>query len=392
MALIKCPQCGTEVLDRMTKCVKCGCSLKERGHTESPASPAEDFNVNVSDYSDSSHSVNISDGDILVEIPDRKSALGKIFTSKSNALDKFVLKEGVLTVKCKNGKSVQSPIGDVNSTYAKYYIAGLPAMLDKRHKYITVKTPEGNSVTFTGYRIPNGQWKQIFNVLKPKQKFLSKLDKILCAAGILFFAAVFVSEVRNGLNDTDTYMVRADRYEKKGDYERAAAAYGQAIRLDSNNANAYNNRGNIYFADGDYDLAIADFDRAIRLDPSDAVKYFNRGFVYNSAGDHDEAIADFNRSIELNPNDPDVYDSRGFAYTKKGDYALAIADFDKAIQLNPNHADAYDNRADVYASMGDYTRAAADYEAALRINPEHAFAGESLRELRLNIEKSKKIP
>ena len=66
--------------------------------------------------------------------------------------------------------------------------------------------------------------------------------------------------------------------DKKGDYNRAIAAYDQAIKLDPKYATAYNGRGIAYRNKGDYDRAIEDYDQAIKLNPKYTTAYNGRGY------------------------------------------------------------------------------------------------------------------
>lgn len=100
----------------------------------------------------------------------------------------------------------------------------------------------------------------------------------------------------------------------------------------------YNNRGLAYRRKGEYDKAIAAFNKIIDLYPGYAVAYNNRGRAHRSKGEYDKAIADFNKAIQLDPNLAAVgYQNLGYAYKALGMRAEAIADFQKCIDLLQDH-------------------------------------------------------
>ena len=134
-------------------------------------------------------------------------------------------------------------------------------------------------------------------------------------------------------NDAEVHYSYGITYLKKGDYNRAVAAYTKAIELKPDYAGAYRNRGRSYYHKGDYASAIKDYTQAIELKPDSAIAYRNRGIAYYRKGDYTNAIVDLTQAIELKPDYADAYNNRGHAYKKKGDRPHAQADFAKAKQF-----------------------------------------------------------
>jgi len=182
--------------------------------------------------------------------------------------------------------------------------------------------------------------------------------------------AAYTEAIRLNPRNSDAYVNRGVVYAKKRDYDKAIADYNEAIRLSPTDADAYNNRGTAYHRKGDYEKSIADITEAIRLKPS-ASSYYNRADTYDDKGDYDKAIADYTEAIRLGPADADCYNNRGVAYQHKGDYPKAIADYTEAIRLNPASS-GYNNRGVAYQLVNEYDKAIADFTESIRINPKKA--------------------
>ena len=95
---------------------------------------------------------------------------------------------------------------------------------------------------------------------------------------------------------------RRSVFQRKGDFARAAADYGEVTRLQPNNIDAWSARCWV---------------RAI------------------SPGQTQQALADCNAALKIKPDAADVLDTRGFVYLKLGQTDNAIKDYDAALKLDP---------------------------------------------------------
>jgi tetratricopeptide (TPR) repeat protein len=134
-------------------------------------------------------------------------------------------------------------------------------------------------------------------------------------------------------NYKEAYVLLAQAYNRKGEYEQALIEINRLIKLDPKYSNAYVNRAFIYRKKRDFDKAIADYNKAIELYPSDSFSYSNRGAVYDEQGDFDKALADYNKAVEISPDDWTTYYFRGYFYLARGEKAKAYADLQKAKEL-----------------------------------------------------------
>jgi lipoprotein NlpI len=199
------------------------------------------------------------------------------------------------------------------------------------------------------------------------------------------------------------YFNRAAAYNKKRQFERAAADYSAVLELYPANTYAYYGRAYSYVHSDDFDRAFADYDRVIQLNPRSSHAYYCRGVAHQKKREYDQAISDFTRAIELryqnrsgdqnaavNDREGDlappafaddraalssgaiVFNWRGSAHFGKGDFDAAIADFDQAIRLYPNYKYAFISRCAVHNIKGDFDRAIADCDRAAQLDPEDA--------------------
>ena len=138
--------------------------------------------------------------------------------------------------------------------------------------------------------------------------------------------------------DAADYFNSGYAWARKGDYDKAIAAYDQSLLLidpkeAANISRVYYNRGNAWASKNQFDKAIADFTEAIRLTPDYTLAYYYRGKSWMKKCDYDKAIADYDQLLAINANDPIAYTLRGIACCGKGEYDKAIADYDQALRL-----------------------------------------------------------
>jgi tetratricopeptide (TPR) repeat protein len=106
--------------------------------------------------------------------------------------------------------------------------------------------------------------------------------------------------------ETEARRVRCDyergEKEKALKLDAAIADVDQDIALKSD-PNSYLRRAELYEKKGDTEKAIADLTRAAELSPDDYRAYFNRVVLYEQTKQYDRAIADFDKLITLFPGD-----------------------------------------------------------------------------------------
>ncbi len=165
---------------------------------------------------------------------------------------------------------------------------------------------------------------------------------------------------------------RAALFGQMGLHQQAVADYSESIKLDSTESSTIGSRGDEYRLLGKYDLALADFDRAIELDPESAFYYMQRGWVKDEfLGNHADGLADYTTAIELDSSLAYAYLYRGRAYKKSfNDKVRANLDFRQVITLDTSAASSSNIRHYAYAELGQDAEAKAWMKKILAEYPE----------------------
>ena len=94
-------------------------------------------------------------------------------------------------------------------------------------------------------------------------------------------------------------VARAKVFQKRGNFENAAADFGKAIELGDRDAALFSARGDAYLARDHFDQALADYDEVLRLEPQNAQAYRRRGDALQKKGDRLRAQADYAQASRL---------------------------------------------------------------------------------------------
>lgn len=124
--------------------------------------------------------------------------------------------------------------------------------------------------------------------------------------------------------------------QESGSYEDALKYYGKALELDPKRAQIYNNRGLVYYFKKDFPKAESNFDKAIELDPKLCMAYNNKAIIYYERRLYEQAIKYFNMVIELDPKLEQPFYNRGFAYYKLNQMELCLNDLKTYLKMAGN--------------------------------------------------------
>ncbi|MGH9551379.1 MAG: tetratricopeptide repeat protein [Terriglobales bacterium] len=108
--------------------------------------------------------------------------------------------------------------------------------------------------------------------------------------------------IQSKLDDdyTKMYVLRAQAYEKLGDFKMAIADYSTVLKMNPDDDDSLTGRAADYEKLHDYKSAIADYTMAIKLQPNYcAVNYSGRARAYRAIGQKDRAAADDKMAAKL---------------------------------------------------------------------------------------------
>jgi TM2 domain. len=153
---VSCPFCGEKINNTSVECNHCQAILNE-----SRRCTGEVEGTTAGSYSK----------DVFIkglELNLFQKILNVYWITNRYMLEEFSVKNGILTIRSKMGKCIQSPINDVTSTLFK----------DPKNNllFICVKTRQGDLIKIGDYlwTVREDEWAQMVDILQPQESRLSK--------------------------------------------------------------------------------------------------------------------------------------------------------------------------------------------------------------------------
>jgi lipoprotein NlpI len=150
-------------------------------------------------------------------------------------------------------------------------------------------------------------------------------------------AAGFSELIRLSPDNAAAYMNRGVALQGMKEHRRAIGDFDRAIvtgfKLDSHLAAARFSRGVSWKLLGDFDRAAADYGQALAINPRFSPVHEELGVLASFGHDFDAAIGHLNRAIRLSPRNASHYKTRGLAYFNRGSFAAAETDLRYAVNI-----------------------------------------------------------
>ena len=181
---------------------------------------------------------------------------------------------------------------------------------------------------------------------------LEKKDTIAALEDIEKALSISKSEI-------NPYLMKAEIYWNRRDWQNAAGAMDAAIRLRPEIPDLYVNRAFIRYNSDDFFGAMSDYNYAIELDPNNSAAYFNRGLLRYEVKDLEKAESDMTEVIRLNPENVHAYFNRGLIELEEEKYKEAVSDFKIIERKYPRFYPLYYAMAEAERNMGNNRQAAA---------------------------------
>jgi tetratricopeptide (TPR) repeat protein len=126
---------------------------------------------------------------------------------------------------------------------------------------------------------------------------------------------------------------------RRGDNDKAIAAFTTALELDNNFPEALNNLG-VALAEAErYDEAIASYEKALSIRPEYPAALYNLGDAFQEKERFAEAIEMYQKALEIEPNDQDILYNLGVAFHYNEQYSEAKNSYQEALRITPGDAD-----------------------------------------------------
>jgi Flp pilus assembly protein TadD len=165
--------------------------------------------------------------------------------------------------------------------------------------------------------------------------------------------------------------------------DKAIDALTTATRLQPDLAAAHFALGTAYERKGESNRALAAYRKAQALSPSDPRPYNNIAWIIAVRGlDLDEALSAAKKAYELAPNVPAVVDTLGFVHYKRREYELAEPLLRKAAETAATNAAIQYHLGMTYYSLGKLEDAGSALRRALQLDERLPEADEIRRVLK----------
>ncbi len=147
------------------------------------------------------------------------------------------------------------------------------------------------------------------------------------------------------------------------------------------NADAHNNLGQRYQQRGEYQKAIEEYQQAIAMRPNFHAAYNNLAVCYGKLKMYPEAEESLQKCIAINPKDFYAMNNLAVMYMHTGRMDDGLRMAEKAVATEPGYANGRVTLGSVYAMQRRLDDAEAQFREALRLDPENTAAQTNLEKL-----------
>lgn len=180
-------------------------------------------------------------------------------------------------------------------------------------------------------------------------------------------------------------LLRGRKLQEQGLDKLALQEFERAIESNPLLVGAQMAAGDIYMKQGDFDMAAARFGEAAKLAPGSFDANYKHGQALQALGQLLEAVKAYTIALAIKPNDATANMNAGVVYLKLNDASAALPFAEKAVKLDPRNGQARVNLGAVYSSLGRHEDAVTEYLQASEMLPTN---GELLLNLADSLQKA----
>jgi tetratricopeptide (TPR) repeat protein len=159
---------------------------------------------------------------------------------------------------------------------------------------------------------------------------------------------------------------------KRGEMEKALAAYRHSLAINSNYDVAHYNLGFALATLGRYQESTNEYFEALKLNPNMAEAHNGLAIALGGLGLADAGLQEFQAALDEEPDAVGFRDNYGIALARKGKIDDAVEQFRLAAQLAPNDLVAHRYLGNILAVKGDLVGGIHEDEFCLGIDPKNA--------------------
>jgi peptidase C14 caspase catalytic subunit p20 len=189
---------------------------------------------------------------------------------------------------------------------------------------------------------------------------------------------VYAEELAKNPSDYNILFSRANEYFKHGEFLRALDDVNMALKYTTRDDKEvlyeeYMLRANIYENRKEYELQLADLNEAAKLELSPLVQT-KRAEANMNLGNYAAAKADYQSLLSKNSIDYNALSGLANVAIKENNYGLAKDYVNRGVAMYPAQSNVYIARAEVLNKIGDYNEAAHDLITAVTMDYENSRA------------------
>lgn len=206
----------------------------------------------------------------------------------------------------------------------------------------------------------------------------------------------FEPSLQQELNENTVATLQREREEEVPVSTAGGTVSEQAMKklealgyITPDNADAHNNLGQRYQERGEFEKAIEEYKKAIALQPKLHTAYNNIAVCYGQLGRLAEAEQALLKTIELRPDDFYAMNNLAVTYihTNRMDDARRMAEM--AVRTEPGYVNGRVTLGSIYAMTGDLEKAEQQFLMALELEPDAPMAADHLRRVRQKMQSNR---
>ena len=151
-----------------------------------------------------------------------------------------------------------------------------------------------------------------------------------------------IKEIHEPVKQQDvlTWLAEAESYLKKGNLDKAEAAFLSALEIDPDRGDAWFRVSSILMGKHKYDEAIASLKNATDTMPKSSEAWYQLGYCYQKLNKWKDAVKPIRNAIKLDQNKPDYWMALGLSEFHLGQIESSARSLLRVLRISPNHKDA----------------------------------------------------